>query len=66
MAISLGMDSTVDYSLIEENGALKINGQHPRSTSSITLTTYCSALATSDYQQAYNQLSVSFQREFGN
>lgn len=57
---------TVDYSLIEENGALKINGQHPHSSSSVTLTTYCSALAASDYQTAYNQLSVSFQRDFGN
>lgn len=57
---------TVDYSLIEENGALKINGQHPHSSSALTMTTYCSALASSDYQEAYNQLSVSFQREFGN
>ncbi|MHB8600933.1 MAG: FHA domain-containing protein [Ktedonobacteraceae bacterium] len=55
----------VDYTLIDENSALKINAQNPRSTPTLTLTTYCNALAQQDYQTAYNQLSTSLQSQVG-
>ena len=55
----------VDYTLTDENNALKINAQHPRSTPSLTLNTYCTALAEQDYQSAYNQLSASLQSQAG-
>ncbi len=55
----------VDYTLINENGASKINAQHPRSTPSLTLTTYCSALVMEDYQTVYNQYSSAVQSQIG-
>jgi limonene-1,2-epoxide hydrolase len=55
----------VDYTLIDENSALKINAQNPRSTPTLTLTSYCNALAQQDYQTAYNQLSTSLQSQVG-
>ncbi len=55
----------VDYGLINENSALKINAQHPRSTPTLTLNSYCNALAQQDYQTAYNQFSTSLQSEIG-
>jgi hypothetical protein len=55
----------VDYTLINENGASKINAQHPRSMPSLTLTTYCNALVLGDYQTAYNQFTSSAQGKIG-
>ncbi len=55
----------VDYGLINENSAVKINAQTPRSTPTLTLNSYCSALAQQDYQTAYNQLSTSLQNQIG-
>ena len=60
-----GSTLVVDYSLVYENGTSKINAQHPRSTPSLTLTTYCNALVTADYQTAYNQFSSSAQSQIG-
>lgn len=60
-----GSKLAVDYTLIEENSMLKINAQHPRSTPSLTLNTYCTALAGQDYQSAYNQLTTSLQSQAG-
>jgi stress response protein SCP2 len=51
----------VDYTLIDENGASRINAQHPRSNPALTLTTYCNALVGGDYQTAYSQLSSTAQ-----
>lgn len=55
----------VDYILIDENGASRINAQHPRSNPSLTLTTYCNALVGGDYQTAYNQFSNTAQSQIG-
>ena len=55
----------VDYSLINEDGSWKINAQHPRSSASLTLTTYCNALVMGDYQTAYNQFSNAAQSQIG-
>lgn len=55
----------VDYTLINENSALKINAQKPRSTPTLTLNSYCNALAQQDYQTAYNQFSTSLQSQVG-
>jgi hypothetical protein len=55
----------VDYTLINENGSWKINAQHPRSSASLTLTTYCNALVMGDYQTAYNQFSSAAQSQIG-
>jgi limonene-1,2-epoxide hydrolase len=55
----------VDYGLINENSAVKINAQTPRSTPTLTLNNYCTALAQQDYQTAYNQLSTSLQNQIG-
>ena len=55
----------VDYTLINENSALKINAQQPRSTPTLTLNNYCNSLAQQDYQTAYNQLSTSLQSQVG-
>jgi hypothetical protein len=55
----------VDYMLIDENGAAKINAQHPHSIPSLTLTTYCNALVAGDYQTAYNQFTSSAQGQVG-
>jgi hypothetical protein len=63
--LSGGSTLVVDYTLIYENGASKINAQHPRSTPSLTLTTYCNALVMGDYQTAYNQFSSSAQSQIG-
>jgi hypothetical protein len=63
--LSGGSSLVVDYVLIDENSAVKINAQHPRSTPSLTLTTYCNALAGQDYQTAYNQLSTNLQSQIG-
>ncbi len=63
--LSGGNTLVVDYSLIYENGSSKINAQHPRSTPSLTLTTYCNALVMADYQTAYDQLSSSAQSQIG-
>lgn len=66
-ALTGGSSSTliVDYSLAYENGASKINAQHPRSMPSLTLTTYCNALVMGDYQAAYNQFSSAEQGQIG-
>ena len=55
----------VDYGLINENNAVKINAQTPRSTPTLTLTNYCNALTQQDYQTAYNQLSADLQNQIG-
>lgn len=55
----------VDYTLIDENNVMKINGQHPRSTPALTLTTYCTGITQQDYQTAYNQLAASLQSQIG-
>lgn len=55
----------VDYGLINENSAVKINSQAPRSTPTLTLNNYCSALAQQDYQTAYNQFSTGLQSLIG-
>ncbi len=55
----------VDYTLIDESSSWKINAQHPRSASSLTLTTYCNALVMGDYQTAYNQFSSAAQSQIG-
>src|SRR5262249_48096617 len=55
----------VDYTLIDENLASRINAQHPRSNPSITLTPYCNALVGGDDQTAYNQLSSAAQSQIG-
>ena len=55
----------VDYGLINENSAVKINAQNPRSTPTLTLNSYCSALAQQDYQTAYNQFSTGLQSQIG-
>ena len=55
----------VDYGLLNENSAVKINAQHPRSTPALTLNNYCSALAQQDYQTAYNQFSMTLQGQIG-
>jgi hypothetical protein len=55
----------VDYTLINENGASKINAQHPRSTPTLTLNTYCNVLVTGDYQTAYNQFTSAAQGQIG-
>ena len=66
-ALTGGSSSTliVDYALVYENGASKINAQHPRSIPSLTLTTYCNALVLGDYQAAYNQFSSAEQGQIG-
>jgi limonene-1,2-epoxide hydrolase len=66
-ALTGGSGSTlvVDYTLNDENGSSKINAQHPRSTPSLTLTTYCNALVMEDYQTAYNQYSNAVQSQIG-
>lgn len=66
-ALSGGSGSTliVDYVLVYENGASKINAQHPRSMPSLTLTTYCNALVMGDYQTAYNQFTSAAQGQIG-
>jgi limonene-1,2-epoxide hydrolase len=64
--LSGGSSLVVDYTLIDENSAVKINSQAPRSTPSLTLTTYCTAMAGQDYQSAYNQLSTNLQGQVGN
>jgi limonene-1,2-epoxide hydrolase len=63
--LSGGSRLLVDYSLIDESGASKINAQSPRSSPALTLNTYCSALASADYQTAYNQFSKSLQGQVG-
>ncbi len=63
--LSGGNTLVADYSLIYENGASKINAQHPRSTPSLTLTTYCNALVMGDYQTAYDQFSSTAQSQIG-
>jgi len=55
----------VDYTLIDENGASRINAQHPRSNPALTLTNYCNALVGGDYQTAYNQFSNTAQSQIG-
>lgn len=52
-----------DYTLVNENGAWKINSQQPRSTPALTLHTYCDAINRGDYQTAYNQLSSTAQSQ---
>lgn len=59
-----GSALVVDYTLVDENG-WKINAQHPRSTQSLTLNTYCNALSQQDYQTAYDQFSTTFQHQSG-
>ena len=59
-----GSSLIVDYTLVDESG-WKINAQHPRSTPSFTLNTYCNALSTQDYQTAYDQFSKNFQSQAG-
>jgi hypothetical protein len=59
-----GSSLVVDYTLVNESG-WKINAQHPRSTPSFTLNTYCNALSAQDYQTAYNQFSKNFQNQAG-
>jgi len=59
-----GSALVVDYTLVDENG-WKINAQHPRSTQTLTLNTYCNALSQQDYQAAYNQFSTTFQNQSG-
>ncbi len=63
--LSGGSTLVVDYTLVYENGASKINAQHPRSTPSLTLTTYCNALVMGDYQMAYDQFSSAAQSQIG-
>ena len=63
--LSGGSKLTVDYSLIDESSAVKINAQSPRSMPSLTLSTYCTALDSGDTQTAYNQLSAHLQSEIG-
>lgn len=63
--LSGGSTLVVDYVLIDENSAVKINAQHPRSIPSLTLNTYCNALTGHDYQTAYNQLSTNLQSQVG-
>jgi limonene-1,2-epoxide hydrolase len=53
----------VDYKLADENGSSKIVSQQPRSTPTLTLTTFCTALKAADYQTAYNQLSSAEQSQ---
>ena len=66
-ALTGGSGSTliVDYALVYESGASKINTQYPRSMSSLTLTTYCNALVMGDYQTAYNQFTSVAQGQIG-
>ena len=59
-----GSSLVVDYTLVDESG-WKINAQHPRSTLSFTLNTYCNALSAQDYQAAYDQFSKNFQNQAG-
>lgn len=59
-----GSGLTVDYTLIDESG-WKINAQNPRSTASLTLNTYCTALSGQDYSTAYNQFSKNYQSQNG-
>ncbi|HZU70586.1 MAG TPA: FHA domain-containing protein [Ktedonobacteraceae bacterium] len=61
---SKGSALPVDYTLVNENG-WKINAQNPRSTPTLTLNTYCSALTAQDYQTAYNQFSKNYQNQIG-
>ena len=63
--LSGGSSLVVDYVLIDENSAVKINAQNPRSTPSLTLITYCTALAGQDFQIAYNQLSTNLRSRKG-
>ncbi len=60
-----GSTLIVDYSLVYENGTSKIKAQNPRSTPSLTLTTYCNALVMGDYQTAYDQFSSTAQSQIG-
>ena len=60
-----GSSLVVDYTLIDESGASKINAQNPRSTPTLTLNTYCSALAAQDDQTAYDQLSAKLKQQLG-
>ena len=53
----------VDYKLADENGSSKITSQQPRSTPTLTLTTFCNALKGGDYQTAYNQYSSAIQSQ---
>ena len=59
--LSNGVSLTADETLINENGAWKINSERPRSTPTLTLATFCNAVKTGDYQTAYNQLSATEQ-----
>ena len=56
-----GTKLIADYTLVNESGTWKIKTEQPRSTPTLTLASYCSALKSGDYQTAYNQLSSSLQ-----
>jgi len=43
----------------------QITKQTPRTTPTVTLTNFCAALKTGDYQTAYNQFSTKFQGQLG-
>lgn len=64
-SLSGGSRLVVDYSLIDESGASKINAQNPHSSPALTLNAYCDALSSGDYQTAYNQFSKSLQSQLG-
>lgn len=52
-----------DYTLVNENGSWKISSQSHHSTPTVELNLYCLALANSDYQSAYNQLSSTLKSQ---
>lgn len=56
-----GGSLVVDYTLVNENNAWKIEKQQSHSAPVLTLANFCYALETGDYQTAYNQLSSSEQ-----
>jgi limonene-1,2-epoxide hydrolase len=52
-----GGSLVVDYTLVNENSTWKIENQQLHSAPVLTLTNFCYALETGDYQTAYTQLS---------
>ncbi len=58
-----GSTLVVDYTLLNENSAWKINSQQPRSTPTLTMHIWCFAIKSGDYPTAYNQLSSTAQSQ---